>query len=39
LREQVDWNEVRELTSRSPYARAFFLLAEELDIISATSTT
>jgi hypothetical protein len=39
LREQVDWNEVRELTSRSPYARAFFFLAEELDIISATSTT
>lgn len=33
LREQIDWNVVWERTSSSPYARAFFYLAEELDIL------
>jgi hypothetical protein len=33
LREQVDWDAVRERTRESPYARAFFYLAEELEII------
>ena len=33
LREQIDWDVVRERTSESPYARAFFYLAEELEII------
>ena len=33
LREQVDWETVRERTSDSPYARAFFYLAAELDIL------
>ena len=32
LREQVDWRTVRELTRESPYARAFFVLLEELGI-------
>ncbi len=30
LREQIDWDVVRERTSGSPYARAFFTLVEEL---------
>jgi hypothetical protein len=33
LREQVDWDEVRSRTQSSPYARAFFYLAEELGIL------
>lgn len=33
LREQVDWEDVRERTSESPFARAFFTLAEGLGII------
>ena len=33
LREQIDWSEVRERTSDSPYARAFFTLVEELEIV------
>jgi hypothetical protein len=33
LREQVDWKDVHERTSESPFARAFFTLAEGLGII------
>ena len=33
LREQIDWEEVRERTKESPYAKAFFTLVEELGII------
>jgi hypothetical protein len=33
LREQVDWADVRERTNSSPFARAFFTLAEGLGII------
>lgn len=33
LREQVDWDQVRKRTSDSPYARAFFFLVEELEIL------
>jgi Uncharacterised nucleotidyltransferase len=33
LREQVDWAVVRERTDSSPFARAFFTLAEGLGII------
>jgi predicted nucleotidyltransferase len=33
LREQIDWNEVWRRTSDSPYARAFFYLAEQLGIL------
>ena len=38
LREQIDWDAVRERTSDSPYARAFFYLAEELEIVTASSS-
>ena len=33
LREQVDWDEVRSRTAESPFARAFFVLLEGLDIL------
>ena len=33
LREQVDWRDVRERTSHSPYARGFLHLLEELDVV------
>lgn len=32
LREQIDWTVVREQAQRSPYARAFLVLADELRI-------
>jgi hypothetical protein len=35
LREQVDWDEVRARTGESPFARAYFTLLEELEIVSA----
>ncbi len=37
VREQVDWDEVRELTKESPYARAFFTLVEGLGVVSPDS--
>jgi hypothetical protein len=37
LREQIDWDDVRERASESPYARGFFALAEELDVIARPS--
>ncbi|MFJ5991158.1 nucleotidyltransferase family protein [Lentzea sp. NPDC092896] len=33
LREQIDWDQVREETEESPYAEAFLMLIERLDII------
>jgi hypothetical protein len=33
VREQVDWNEVRGRTDESPYARAFFSLLTELEVV------
>jgi hypothetical protein len=33
LREQIDWDEVRERTDTSPFAKAYFTLLEELGII------
>jgi hypothetical protein len=33
LREKIDWDDVRRGTRKSPYARAFFFLAEELEIL------
>ena len=33
LREQIDWPTVRERTSSSPFAKAFFTLVEELGIV------
>ena len=35
LREQIDWNRVRERTRDSPFAAAFFTLLDELDIVPA----
>jgi hypothetical protein len=33
VREQVNWDEVRNRTEESPYAQAFFTLVEELGIV------
>jgi predicted nucleotidyltransferase len=33
LREQVDWDEVRERTRESPFANAYFTLLDELEIV------
>jgi hypothetical protein len=35
LREQVDWARVRSATASSPFARAFFVLLEGLEILPA----
>jgi len=35
LREQIDWEAVRARTESSPFARAFFVLLEGLDILPA----
>jgi predicted nucleotidyltransferase len=32
VREQIDWDEVRERTDGSPYAKAFFTLIDELEV-------
>jgi predicted nucleotidyltransferase len=37
VREQVDWDEVRERTRSSPYAKAFFALVEELGVVTRDS--
>jgi Uncharacterised nucleotidyltransferase len=34
VREQIDWRYLRERTKGSPYATAFFVLCEELEIAS-----
>jgi predicted nucleotidyltransferase len=33
LREQIEWEQVRERTASSPFAKAFFTLGEELGIV------
>ena len=33
LREQIDWEQLRERTAASPFAAAFFTLAEGLEIV------
>jgi len=33
VREQIDWPDVRARTEHSPFARAFFTLAEGLDLV------
>jgi hypothetical protein len=35
LREQIDWEHVRERTAGSPFAQAFFTLVEELGVVEA----
>jgi hypothetical protein len=37
LREQIDWEEVRRRTESSPFARAFFVLLEGLEILPAAA--
>jgi hypothetical protein len=39
LREQIDWDFVRERTAPSPFARSFFTLIEELGIVDPSHTT
>jgi len=34
VREQVDWDEVRERTRDAPFAKAYFTLLDELEIVS-----
>jgi len=38
LREQIDWELVRERTADSPFARAFFTLIEELGIVAPAAS-
>jgi hypothetical protein len=38
LREQVDWAAVRSRTGDSPFAKAFFVLVEELGVLPAGDT-
>jgi Uncharacterised nucleotidyltransferase len=35
LRERIDWRQVQTRTAHSPYARAFFALLAELDVLPA----
>ena len=35
LREQVNWDEVRERTAESPFAKGYFTLLDELEILSS----
>jgi Uncharacterised nucleotidyltransferase len=39
LREQIDWEKLRERTASSPFAAAFFALADGLEISPATART
>jgi hypothetical protein len=39
LREQIDWDALRARTSSSAFAKAFFVLAEELEIAPAADPT
>ncbi|GID97924.1 nucleotidyltransferase [Amorphoplanes digitatis] len=34
LREQIDWDRVRAETTRSPYAEAFLVLLDRLDVVA-----
>jgi hypothetical protein len=35
LREQADWDDVRDRTRESPFAKAYFTLLDELEIVPA----
>jgi hypothetical protein len=39
LREQIDWEQLRERTIASPFARAFFCLADGLEISAVAAPT
>lgn len=38
LREQIDWEDVRQRTAGSPYARTFFALLRELEVLPLNVT-
>lgn len=38
LREQIDWEDVRQRTAGSPYARTFFALLRELEVLPLNAT-
>ncbi|MFG1608878.1 nucleotidyltransferase [Actinoplanes sp. NPDC049265] len=37
LREQIDWERVRKETAQSPYAEAFLVLLDRLDVVAASA--
>jgi Nucleotidyl transferase of unknown function (DUF2204) len=37
LREQIDWHQVRARTAESPFAKAYFTLLDELEIVPAST--
>jgi hypothetical protein len=39
LREQIDWDTVRQRTEASPFAKAFFTLVESLGVVDSESVT
>lgn len=39
VREQVDWDRVREETAGAPFAEAFLVLLERLDVVAPAGTT
>jgi hypothetical protein len=39
LREQIDWDRVRRETAKSPYAEAFLVLLDRLDVVPLAGNT
>jgi hypothetical protein len=39
LREQIDWDQVRDATKESPFAKGFFTLVEELGVVPAKTAS
>jgi hypothetical protein len=39
LREQIDWDTVRQRTEASPFAKAFFTLVESLGVVDSETVT
>ena len=39
LREQIDWDRVRRETTKSPYAEAFLVLLDRLDVVPLAGNT
>ena len=39
LREQIDWDRVRKETAQSPYAEAFLVLLDRLDVVPLAGNT
>jgi putative nucleotidyltransferase-like protein len=38
LREQIDWDDVRERSADTPFGRAFFVIAEGLEVVPVAAT-